>query len=219
MKYSSRVCILIVTIISYIIIIFSHSASLTKRDLLLIPLFSLIAWYSGKQYDLAKFYSEKDFLTKVYNRRFAEKIFPKLKSKMEKANCTLAIFVLDINNFKTINDTFGHGKGDQVLVMLANLLSENITKADILIRWGGDEFLIMAPATNQVDADRIIEKIEKSLGESVENNRDFHFDIDLSIGYSICPSQADEFEEAIIMADKQMYTTKRQKKTNEILEY
>ncbi|MFD0824203.1 GGDEF domain-containing protein [Neobacillus sp. M.A.Huq-85] len=210
MKCTGRVCILAFTIVSYMIGLFIHGNAFTSLDLVLISVFSLIAWYSGKQYDLVKFHSEKDFLTKIYNRRYAEKIFPKLKAKMERLNKSMAVFLLDVNNFKEINDSLGHETGDVVLKMLTELLAKTLNKSEVLIRWGGDEFLIIAPNTNQIEAEKIREKIETCLLNSEKNT----YHIAVSIGYSIYPEQARRFEEAVMLADQQMYKTKLEKKCN-----
>lgn len=94
------------------------------------------------QYDKAKYFSEKDTLTGVYNRRFVEAIFPKLLAQVERKNEQLSLSIVDCNDFKPINDTYGHKIGDEVLITLSSLLAGEIRKSDIVARWGGDEFLI-----------------------------------------------------------------------------
>ncbi|TDK61056.1 GGDEF domain-containing protein [Bacillus salipaludis] len=210
MKCTGRVSILAFIIVSYLIGLYIHGSAFTRLDLVLIPVLSLFAWYSGKQYDLVKFHSEKDFLTKIYNRRYTEKIFPKLKAKMERLNKSMAVFLLDVNNFKEINDSLGHDTGDVVLIMLTELLAKTLNKSEVLFRWGGDEFLIIAPNTNQIEAEKIRGKIETCLLNSERNT----YHIAVSIGYSIYPDQAKRFEEAVMLADQQMYKTKLEKKCN-----
>jgi predicted signal transduction protein with EAL and GGDEF domain len=85
-----------------------------------------LAWFNGKQYDKAKYYSEKDPLTGIYNRRYGEKKFIKLKEKMDRSKEKLAIFVVDIDEFKSINDTFGHQIGDDILKKVINQIKSNL---------------------------------------------------------------------------------------------
>lgn len=173
----------------------------------LIPLigYSLLGWWFGKQYDKAKFFSEKDALTKIYNRRFINKVFPKLKSLMERRNKKLAVFIIDINNFKKINDTYGHKAGDKVLTDISKLLLENTRNTDFVARWGGDEFLIVSPDIGDNGTAKVINRIEIKL-EELPITKEWNFGI--SIGEAIYPDEAKDLEELIHTADKKMYQIK-----------
>ncbi|XFO67319.1 hypothetical protein SPSIL_035140 [Sporomusa silvacetica DSM 10669] len=105
----------------------------------------IVAWWMGKQYDRAKFYSEKDSLTGLYNRRYVDKVISSLLIQMNRKNAKLSICILDCDNFKYINDKYGHDKGDFVLQEFSRVLVATNKKSNIVARWGGDEFLIIAP--------------------------------------------------------------------------
>lgn len=172
----------------------------------------IIAWFVGKQYDKMRFYAEMDFLTKIYNRRFALRIFPKLKYKVDKSNQNLGVFLIDINNFKCLNDTYGHIAGDEALKSISNLITRNIRNSDILVRWGGDEFLILAPSINENHAINLISRINQHLKTEIEMLDKKDVSIGLAIGYAIYPSDGKNIDELIHLADKKMYINKNESK-------
>jgi diguanylate cyclase (GGDEF)-like protein len=100
-----------------------------------------------------------DSLTKVYNRSKYSEIAEREIERAKRFNLSLSIIMFDIDAFKRINDTYGHLTGDQVLKTLVTLVQEEIRKIDILIRWGGDEFICILPETNFEGAARLGERI------------------------------------------------------------
>ncbi|WP_251554816.1 GGDEF domain-containing protein [Neobacillus muris] len=218
MKYSGRISIVIIYVT---IVIGWHSfyflADLEasyefmfvhnqiKWDLLFIPLFSPLFWWLGKQYDAAKFLSEKDALTGLYNRRYMTKVTPKLITKMDKKIDTLTISVLDCNNFKQINDQYGHETGDLVLQNVSLILASSIGKRDIAARWGGDEFLIVCPHANMQKTRAMSERIAAGLQQL---STELGMDISVSIGMAVYPRDASNIQDLLIAADRQMYECK-----------
>lgn len=170
--------------------------------------FLFIAFWAGKQYDKVKFFSEKDSLTGCYNRRFFDKIFPTLLRQMSKKNKKLSLAILDCDNFKTINDKYGHKKGDLVLQEFSKLLLTNIRKSDMIVRWGGDEFLIIAPDADKKDIKEIINQFEKKLQKLSEK---LEIDIFASSGFATYPCDAKKIDDLIHVADSNMYILKNMK--------
>lgn len=99
-----------------------------------------------------------DPLTRVYNRRYYNTNVPALFQRCLDDEKSLAVFIIDIDNFKTVNDTFGHEQGDIILKNISATLSKNIRSDDILIRFGGDEFVIVMPVINE---DLALKKADK----------------------------------------------------------
>lgn len=93
----------------------------------------------------------QDPLTGLYNRRFFGEQIEAMLSQAERAGYPLCVVLLDIDNFKNINDTLGHGFGDQVLVNLAALLRQQIRTTDLAVRYGGEEFCLVFPMSNAAD--------------------------------------------------------------------
>ncbi|NOU64371.1 diguanylate cyclase [Paenibacillus sp. LMG 31461] len=213
MKYTGRIVLLTLSLLSWILIIV-HSYSYQvygKMDIiyLICALANIgLGWFLGKHYDIAKFYSEKDYLTQVYTRRYGLKTLSSLLQKMEQKKKELSLFVVDVDKFKQINDTYGHDTGDWVLKCIATSLVNCTRKTDIITRWGGDEFLIVAPDTNNYDLFAFLIRIENQLKEV---SMILNLEISLSIGVSSYPDDALNIDELIRIADKNMYLTKIKK--------
>lgn len=169
---------------------------------ILTAIFLLFALLGGKQYDLAKFYAERDTLTNTYNRRVVEKMFNKRISNCESKKQKLAVILIDLNNFKEINDEFGHKTGDELLRFTADLLKKNAKKEDVIIRWGGDEFVHIIPNSDPGFEFDYIHTL---------NNELTHNEIPsmgASIGIAVFPDEGDDFDTLIQKADKAMYEWK-----------
>lgn len=166
----------------------------------------LLALFFGYHYDKTKFLAERDLLTKLYTRRYGITYFNKLEDKITKEDCSIAIFFLDINNFKKINDNYGHNVGDAVLKKIANILLEHKRKNDIVIRWGGDEFVIISRDFCQNDASRFIKRITEIHIEELKDFEDVNLGI--SIGYAIFPADGKNLDGLLKVADSRMYQAK-----------
>jgi len=123
-----------------------------------------IAGYTSIDYDFtaAKAVEEMsvtDQLTKISNRRRLDEALQTEMNRFNRYRHDFCVILLDIDHFKNVNDTYGHLEGDNVLVSLAKILRENCRKTDIVGRWGGEEFLIVAPDTNVEHCRALAEKI------------------------------------------------------------
>lgn len=149
-----------------------------------------------------------DSLTGLPTRQYALKTLEKLIEKSKENNSKLAIMFVDLDDFKRVNDTYGHHVGDQVLKNVAHGLSSSVRKNDIVARIGGDEFLIIVP---DIDSDRDSNKIASEMIRAVGNSfsaRSKKINISVSIGISIYPQHAQEPDQLIKRADSAMYTAK-----------
>jgi diguanylate cyclase (GGDEF)-like protein len=181
--------------------------------LILAPLFLLIPWWAGKQYDLAKFYSEIDPLTNTYNRRIVKEHFLRLEHKVKKENGRIGIVMIDINNFKGYNDTYGHDKGDQLLIEFASLLKQHASKHDLVARWGGDEFLLIVPNITENFKSTYIADLHTEFKkvQFIESTT-----IKASVGIAIYPKNGETLETLINAADIEMYNSKKAMKNNSL---
>jgi diguanylate cyclase (GGDEF)-like protein len=147
-----------------------------------------------------------DHLTGASNsRRFYEIVQMEI-SRLERSQRSFTIAYLDVDNFKTINDTFGHGKGDLVLKTIVNSLKSKLRKTDLVARLGGDELALFFPDTNQEAAEIILPKIQEVLmNEMAKNN----WGVTFSIGVVTCTVAPPAVDELIKIADDLMYSVKR----------
>lgn len=152
-----------------------------------------------------------DSLTKIPNKNLFNDRSKILLSHAARNKEKFAIMYLDINNFKTINDTMGHLNGDNVLIELASRLSNAMRESDTVARIGGDEFVILAQnIKSKADATMLLERIIKSNAEAFSINGN-EMTIKVSIGAAIYPDHGKNIEDLMNNADKAMYTCKKQK--------
>jgi len=124
--------------------------------------------------------------------------------RAKRSNSSFGIIMIDIDNFKKINDTYGHLTGDDVLQEIARILSENVRKIDVLGRWGGEEFLIV---DNESDPGKIIEFAEK-IRSAVEKHK-FKKVGEVTCSFGVTQYvEGDTTSSLIIRADKAMYAAK-----------
>ena len=148
--------------------------------------------------------SELDILTQVYNRKALEKYISQHKFD----NSKKAVIFLDFDNFKKINDNFGHTVGDQALKILTKRIQNSIKSNDLIYRFGGDEFVIIINEITENNSIDIIMQRIKSTVKTPITIKDTLIISSISIGYCLVPEEAPDIEEAIEIADKRMYLEK-----------
>ena len=149
-------------------------------------------------------YNEKlytDVLTGIYNRRFFEE---KIKNMEDEAG----IAVIDLDDFKLHNDTYGHSAGDAALITTANIIKKYIRKTDILIRYGGDEFLLILPSIKKHIFEDKLKLIREKIHDTIVPKYE-KMQLSVSIGGAIF--REGNIEDAIASADRQMYIAKNYK--------
>jgi diguanylate cyclase (GGDEF)-like protein len=132
---------------------------------LLVGLLLMMSFISGVVKEKFKAMAEIDNLTGIYNKGKFNSILKIELERSRRYGRPLSIILFDIDHFKKINDAFGHQAGDYVLKTLADIVSSNIRSTDFFARWGGEEFVILAPETDLEGAQILAEKIRKSIEE------------------------------------------------------
>ena len=143
-----------------------------------------------------------DPLTGIYNRQY---LYEYLKSNSLK---DYSLMMLDIDHFKRINDNYGHHTGDKVLVSIANELKSQIREDDVLVRFGGEEFLILMKKQTGTNFITAAQRIRKAVKEHHIPNIEQELVMTISIGINPYPSYAKDFDEAIKITDEQLYNAK-----------
>jgi two-component system cell cycle response regulator len=154
--------------------------------------------------------AETDPLTGTYNRRALDE---RLGAELERAgryNSKLALLMLDIDEFKKVNDTFGHRAGDQVLCQLATILRRELRGVDMVARYGGEEFVVVLPETNLQGARNFAERILKRVSEHDFGEPGTPVHVTISVGVATFPEVSTEQAEAFLThADQRLYQAKR----------
>ncbi|MBI9101434.1 MAG: GGDEF domain-containing protein [Spirochaetales bacterium] len=148
-----------------------------------------------------------DTLTQISNRREFEKRFEEVRYRTERYNITASIIILDIDNFKLINDRRGHLTGDKVLILLTETINELIRPDDLFARWGGDEFIILLEK-ERVDAIALSNRLMEALRKrKVEAELNLKNELTLSIGVTEY-LKGEDLNNCISRADKALYQSK-----------
>tara|TARA_R110001583_G_scaffold10782_7_gene49592 strand:+ start:22310 stop:23902 length:1593 start_codon:yes stop_codon:yes gene_type:complete len=152
-----------------------------------------------------------DGLTNLLNRQAAEQHLNKLIINGQ----PFALIMMDLNDFKPINDVFGHDAGDELLIHVSSQLLKSLRKADVLSRWGGDEFVIILPSTTKDDVINICAKLASKLSKPHHLSQyDKSVSVTASMGVSFYPDDQMELLELIRAADKAMYYVKKEQSIN-----
>ena len=155
--------------------------------------------------------ANRDHLTRAFNRKHIEKLLQEEFKSSTLDQRALSLAFIDIDNFKPINDTYGHLAGDKVLQDIAHFFNLQFRQSDIFARYGGDEFLLMLPDTDAKTAmillKRLINKLSDSPGTEFE---DKFIKVTLSVGVATQTSKADfgNLADLIHAADKALYSAK-----------
>lgn len=150
--------------------------------------------------------SETDFLTQLPNRSFIHWKYKQLSNKFDHVSVVIA----DIDNFKTLNDTYGHAFGDDVLKVIAKKLGENLRNIDLVGRWGGEEFIFILPDTNAQQAQEIVDRIRQHIAiiPFTPASTSKAFNVTVSFGVSDSELVGVALRDIIIKADQALYRAK-----------
>ena len=127
---------------------------------------SRLMQFMEKKNQLLEGLAMHDELTGVYNRHSLERILCSEMERQDRYTEALSLIMMDIDHFKQVNDTWGHDAGDRVLSEMVRLIRESIRETDLLFRWGGEEFLILAPHTNLAGAAALAEKLRAEIADN-----------------------------------------------------
>jgi len=158
-----------------------------------------------------------DSLTKILNRRGFLLIAKQLFYIAQRDQEAIGVLMIDIDDFKSINDNYGHIKGDQVLKAVADIISNSTRKSDVIGRWGGEEFIILIPKSNHDVICDVAEKVRRY----VETTEPFGIPVTISIGVShemISSDDESEFFSMVHQADQYLYMAKQKGKNQVVVE-
>ena len=153
-----------------------------------------------------------DSLTNVFSRSFLRELLQGEISRAERNNRPLGLIMCDVDNFKAVNDRFGHLMGDYVLAQIASILKSCVRGSDYVVRYGGDEFLIVLSETDATGSQVVVNRIREKVGEWERASRIGNVSIGVSMGlHQHVPGQT--VEQSVAEADARMYADKRRKGT------
>lgn len=160
-----------------------------------------------------------DSLTGVYNRQFLDRQLPVEIERAMRSGSALSMLVLDVDDFKRINDELGHKKGDEALVTIAEIIRRNLRKVDMPFRYGGEEIVILLPGTPEFEALHTAERLRRVVSQ-YRGFKDAYGkvrDLSVSVGVAVYPDTARTGEQLFAQADEAMYRAKQRGKNQVVL--
>ncbi len=154
---------------------------------------------------------DRDYLTGLYNRRFFMERFVEELAWSKRYHEPLSVFMLDIDYFKKVNDTYGHECGDEILKQIAKTLTSSLRTEDIVARYGGEEFIVLLSNTNADGAITAAEKLRSAVEQRDFCYTDIHLRLTISIGVTTAYDRGGELsiDDIIGRADNALYAAKK----------
>lgn len=156
-----------------------------------------------------EYYATRDPLTNLYNQRLFWELLGYEIGRAQRHNEKFSVLVIDLDNFKNINDTHGHIFGDRFLIGIAEIIHGALREGDILARYGGDEFVVVLPDADEEQAFHVATKILESIGSfSISTPDTAKVKATVSIGFAVYPVHAGSAKDLFLFADNMMYKAK-----------
>ena len=152
----------------------------------------------------------KDYLSGAYNRRYFFEIGSTIFLKAQRRESAVAVVMIDIDDFKQVNDKYGHDAGDKGIIHVKEVLENNLRKSDLFARFGGEEFCLLLDDISYRDVSKLLEKIRKEFEVSVITSGQYNFSFTVSFG--VAYGMLDSLENMINLADKALYKSKNKGK-------
>jgi diguanylate cyclase (GGDEF)-like protein len=191
----------------------------TKFNKKELPVLSILIDYAAIAIENAQYFAKiqkmsiTDEYTGLYNARYLHDILEELIKKAKKKGSELAVVFMDVDDFKKVVDTYGHLSGSQVLKEIGLTISSCLSNDDILIKYGGDEYIIILPDKNKESAKSMVEKILNTIRESTYLcDEKKPVKLTSSSGIAIFPHDATNKKDLLLKADNLMYRIKRNSK-------
>lgn len=152
-----------------------------------------------------------DGLTGLYNRQFFDASLRRELKRARRYGLAFSVVMLDVDDFKSINDLYGHLVGDEALNLTSNVIRASVREIDVACRYGGEEFALILPETSRTGAYIVSERIRLDVKEMFSHERvgTVHVDLSVSGGIAIYPTDSNSAEGLVRMADKALYRSKR----------
>ncbi|MDD5617486.1 MAG: sensor domain-containing diguanylate cyclase [Candidatus Omnitrophica bacterium] len=195
--------------------------TITDNDIRMLTMFTnhaALAIENSQLYEQTLMKAHTDSLTGLWNHGYFQQKIEQLLNKAKEENDCLSLIMIDIDDFKVFNDSWGHQQGDNVLVQIANIFKDASRKLDCVCRYGGEEFVLILPKTNTKDALIIAERIHSAISKQA-----FSAGLDqpaqkitVSMGLASFPNHAANKSDLIKSADEALYEAKKSGKNKVI---
>jgi diguanylate cyclase (GGDEF)-like protein len=155
-----------------------------------------------------------DELTGLFKRRTLDELLPREMARAQRAGSRLSVVMIDIDGFRALNDRFGHVVSERILLDVSRMLKRNFRAADILVRYGVDEFLAILPETDRREAQIAVDRLYGGVAQWNRRNQDFGYELGLSCGIAQFIPDASTAESLVEAADAEMYNLRQARRHN-----
>ncbi|MCK9444218.1 MAG: diguanylate cyclase [Tissierellaceae bacterium] len=162
--------------------------------------------YTNLENNKLKLMATTDKLTGVYTRKYFDLMFDEFLNRVKTTKGSFSLLMLDIDRFKSVNDTYGHRKGDEVLTLIGKTIKSTIRNDDMVGRYGGEEFIIILKNVSKNESEIIANKLRENITNT--SYKGIEYPITVSIGISLFPDQSQFREDLIEKADQALYHAK-----------
>ncbi|MGH9320437.1 MAG: diguanylate cyclase, partial [Vicinamibacteria bacterium] len=185
--------------------------SFTAREVRLLRIYcnqAAVALENAIVHERVENLAATDALTGLFNRRYFESAFSRELARCDRTSAPLGLLILDIDHFKSFNDTYGHAMGDLILRKVAAVLGSALRKADVLARFGGEEFVVLLPQVTAEGAMESAERLRESVAAAGIHPGGPRKRVTVSIGVALFPSDGSDSESLLQAADGALYEAK-----------
>jgi diguanylate cyclase (GGDEF)-like protein len=182
-----------------------------KLELLaILASFAALAIHNARLHSKTKLMAITDYLTGLYNHRYFQQILTQEIDRATRYQKALSLIILDIDNFKSFNDKFGHSVGDKVLMAIGEIINRSLRKVDFAFRYGGEEFVILLPETPLESAILTVERIRERIADEASNSvpEAFGSRVTVSAGVACYPDNGSKREDLFSLMDSYLYKAK-----------
>lgn len=198
----------------------TNSNAFTADDLHLLGLVAhqaALAVKNARAFERVRDSAMRDPVTDLHNGRFLRLSLEQELSRASRQGEPLSILGIDLDNFKAVNDLFGHQMGDRVLKDVADIMRDKLRDYDLVARVGGDEFIIVLPGTPYSEARATADRIQSAVAQYAKDMlNQTHVRLQASVGIATYPSDADDLDTLLARADAEMYRDKRARKQDRL---
>lgn len=182
-----------------------------KLELLsILASFAALAIHNARLHNKTKLMAITDFLTGLHNHRYFQQILTQELGRARRYEKVLSLIILDIDNFKSFNDRFGHAVGDKVLIAIGELIMSSLRKVDYAFRYGGEEFIILLPETSLKNAIMMAERMRAKIADEAAGlvPESCGSKITVSAGVACYPENGSNREDLFSLMDSYLYKAK-----------
>jgi len=176
-----------------------------------------LAYQLGDAEERLRRIAVRDGLTDAFNRRYFFEASTREFARAKRYHDVFSVIIFDLDDFKSVNDTYGHLAGDHALRVISRICMDNIREVDIFARYGGEEFALLLPHTDEARANEIAERLREMIAAVSFSFNQHEFHVTISLGFHIFDDRLPDMDALLTRADEALYEAKRRGKNSIVM--